>query len=149
MYSGALRLSPLSVAPLRTHNLSKVPVISIVDDDESVREATNAVIRSLGYATATFASAEEYLGSDRVRDTSCLITDVQMPGMSGVELQDRLIAGGQRIPVIFITAFPEENIRARALEAGAFGFLSKPFNDECLIACLDEALKGDDASPEQ
>jgi FixJ family two-component response regulator len=124
-------------------------VISIVDDDESVREATKGLIRSLGYATATFASAEEYLRSDRMRDTSCLITDVQMPGMSGVELQDRLIAGGQRTPVIFMTAFPEENIRTRVLEAGAFGYLSKPFNDECLIECLDEALKGDGASPEQ
>ncbi len=123
-------------------------MISIVDDDESVREATKGLIRSLGYATATFASAEEYLRSDRVRDTSCLITDVQMPGMTGVELQDRLIASGKRTPVIFVTAFPEENIRARVLEAGAFGYLSKPFNDECLIECLDEALKGNDSGPE-
>lgn len=124
-------------------------MISIVDDDESVREATKGLVRSLGYATATFASAEEYLRSDRVRDTSCLITDVQMPGMTGVELQDRLIASGKRTPVIFITAFPEENIRTRVLEAGAFGYLSKPFNDECLIECLDEALKGNDSGREQ
>lgn len=124
-------------------------MISIVDDDESVREATKGLVRSLGYATATFASAEEYLRSDRVRDTSCLITDVQMPGMTGVELQDRLIASGKRTPVIFVTAYPEENIRARVLEAGAFGYLSKPFNDECLIECLDEALKGNDSGPEQ
>lgn len=129
--------------------MSKAPVISIVDDDESVREATKGLVRSLGYATATFSSAEEYLRSDRVRDTSCLITDVQMPGMTGVELQDRLIASGKRTPVIFVTAFPEENIRARVLEAGAFGYLSKPFNDECLIECLDEALKGNDSGPEQ
>jgi FixJ family two-component response regulator len=124
-------------------------MISIVDDDESVREATKGLVRSLGYATATFASAEEYLRSDRVRDTSCLITDVQMPGMTGVELQDRLIASGKRTPVIFVTAFPEENIRARVLEAGAFGYLSKPFNDECLIECIDEALKGNDSGREQ
>jgi FixJ family two-component response regulator len=124
-------------------------VISIVDDDESVREATKGLVRSLGYATVTFSSAEEYLRSDRVRDTSCLITDVQMPGMTGVELQDRLIASGKRTPVIFVTAFPEDNIRARVLEAGAFGYLSKPFNDECLIECLDEALKGNDSGPEQ
>lgn len=129
--------------------MSKAPVISIVDDDESVREATKGLVRSLGYATATFSSAEEYLRSDRVRDTSCLITDVQMPGMTGVELQDRLIASGKRTPVIFVTAFPEDNIRARVLEAGAFGYLSKPFNDECLIECLDEALKGNDSGPEQ
>lgn len=124
-------------------------MISIVDDDESVREATKGLVRSLGYATVTFSSAEEYLRSDRVRDTSCLITDVQMPGMTGVELQDRLIASGKRTPVIFVTAFPEDNIRARVLEAGAFGYLSKPFNDECLIECLDEALKGNDSGPEQ
>lgn len=129
--------------------MSKAPVISIVDDDESVREATKGLVRSLGYATVTFSSAEEYLRSDRVRDTSCLITDVQMPGMTGVELQDRLIASGKRTPVIFVTAFPEDNIRARVLEAGAFGYLSKPFNDECLIECLDEALKGNDSGPEQ
>lgn len=129
--------------------MSRAPVISIVDDDESVREATKGLVRSLGYATATFSSAEEYLRSDRVRDTSCLITDVQMPGMTGVELQDRLIASGKRTPVIFVTAFPEDNIRARVLEAGAFGYLSKPFNDECLIECLDEALKGNDSGPEQ
>jgi FixJ family two-component response regulator len=122
-------------------------MISIVDDDESVREATKGLIRSLGYATATFSSAEEYLRSDRVQDTSCLITDVQMPGMSGIDLQARLIADGHRTPVIFVTAFPEERVRVRVLEAGAFGFLSKPFDDDCLIECLDKALKGDDVAP--
>ena len=126
-----------------------VPVISIVDDDKSVREGIRRLIRSLGYATATFASAEEYLLSDRLRDTSCLITDVRMPGMSGVELQNRLIADGYRTPVIFMTAFPEEEIRERVLEAGAFGLLSKPFNENCLIGCLDMALKGDGAGPSE
>lgn len=121
-------------------------MISIVDDDESVREATKGLIRSLGYAAATFASAEEYLRSDHVTNTSCLIADVQMPGMSGIELQDRLISDGHRTPIIFVTAFPEARIRARVLRAGALGFLSKPFNDESLIACLDMAL-GDDARP--
>jgi FixJ family two-component response regulator len=124
-------------------------MISIVEDDESLREATKGLIRSLGYAAATFSSAEEYLRSDRVRDTSCLITDVQMPGMSGVDLQDRLIAEGRRTPIIFMTAYPEERIRARALGAGAVGFLSKPFDDECLIRCLDRALKRDDPGPVQ
>jgi FixJ family two-component response regulator len=121
-------------------------VISIVDDDESVREATKCLIRSLGYAAATFASAEEYLQSDRVAETSCLIADVQMPGMSGIELQDRLISDGHRTPIIFVTAFPEARIRTRVLRAGAFGFLSKPFNAESLIVCLDMAL-GNDACP--
>ena len=119
----------------------KVPLISIVDDDEPVREATRALIRSLGYAAATFASAEEYLRSDCVENSSCLITDLQMPGMSGADLQDRLIADGCHTPIIFITAFSEEKIRARVLGAGALGFLKKPFSDECLIRCLDKAFK--------
>ena len=116
-------------------------MISIVEDDEAVREATKDLVRSLGYATATFACAEDYLHSDRVHDTSCLISDVQLPGMNGVELQKRLIADGHRTPVIFVTAFPREQVRARALDAGAFGFLSKPYSDDCLIECLDRALK--------
>lgn len=123
--------------------MPKVPVISIVDDDESVREATKGLVRSLGYTAATFESAEEFLESGRMADTSCIITDVQMRGVSGVELQSRLIAEGYRLPMIFVTAFPEERIRARALEAGAFGFLSKPFDDEHLIGCLDRALGGE------
>jgi FixJ family two-component response regulator len=125
-------------------------MISIIDDDESVREATKGLIRSLGYTTATFASAEEYLQSGSARKTSCLITDLQMPGMTGIELQRRLIADGHHTPVIFITAYPEEKVRARALEAGAFGFLSKPYDDQSLIACLDKALgSGDGGSATQ
>lgn len=116
-------------------------VISIVDDDESVREATKGLVRSLGFVAATFGSAEEFLNSERRRETSCVIADVQMPGVSDVELQRRLIAEGDRLPMIFITAFPEDRVRERVLEAGAFGFLSKPFNEEHLIGCLDNALK--------
>ena len=127
------------------HSLPNMPVISVVDDDQSVRKAISALVRSLGYAVATFASAEDFLGSDRVEDTSCLITDVQMPGLSGVELQSRLIADGRRIPIIGIAALLEESIRAQMLEAGAVGFLSKPFNDECLIDCLATALKSNNS----
>jgi FixJ family two-component response regulator len=115
-------------------------VISIVDDDESVREATKGLVRSLGYTAATFGSAEEFLNSERKYDTSCIIADVQMPGLSGVEMQRRLIAEGHRLPMIFVTAFPEDRVRASAMEAGAVGFLSKPFNEEHLIGCLDCAL---------
>jgi len=115
-------------------------MISIVDDDKSVRNAAGALLRSLGYSTATFASAEEFLQSGRLQETACLITDVQMPGMSGVDLQNHLIASGDRTPVIFVTAFPEQGLRERTLRAGAFGFLSKPFSEESLIACLDKAL---------
>ncbi len=121
--------------------MAKAQVISIVDDDASVRDATESLVRSLGYHTATFASAEEYLHSRHVHDTSCLITDLVMPGMSGVDLQDRLIAGGNDTPIIFVTACFDEMARARALEAGAHGFLRKPFREESLIECLDSALR--------
>jgi FixJ family two-component response regulator len=116
-------------------------MISIVDDDKSVREAAETLVRSLGYTTATFASAEEFLESGRLRDTACLITDVQMLGMSGVDLQSHLTANGHCTPVIFVTGYPEESVRERAMVAGAFGFLSKPYSEESLIACLDRALE--------
>ena len=120
--------------------MAKSHVISIIDDDPSVREATQSLIRSLGYDAEVFASAEEYLQSDSLNDSSCLITDLHMPGMSGTDLQDRLIADGHEIPIIFVTAYYEDRIRDRVMDAGAFGFLRKPFNDESLIACLDKAL---------
>ncbi len=120
--------------------MSKVPVIAIVDDDDSFRRATMSFIRSLGYAALQFASAEAFLKSDQLHDADCLISDVQMPGMNGVELQDKLIDQGHRLPVIFVTALPEMKTRARALAAGAIGFLGKPFKDEVLATCLNEAL---------
>jgi FixJ family two-component response regulator len=116
-------------------------MISIVDDDKSVREAAEMLIRSLGYRTAIFASAEEFLESGRLCDTACLITDVQMPGMGGVGLQDHLKANGHATPVIFLTGYPEDGVRARGLGAGAFGFLSKPFTEQRLIECLNRALE--------
>ena len=121
--------------------LQQVPVISIVDDDESVREATRSLVRSLGYEAVTFGSAEEFLESTQATDTACLITDVQMPGLSGVELQDRLIADGRCMPVIFVTAFPDERLQGHVLRSGAIGYLPKPFNEDLLIACIDAALK--------
>ena len=120
--------------------LAKVPVIAIVDDDDSFRHATMSFIRSLGYAVLQFASAEAFLKSNQLRDADCLISDLQMPGMNGVELQGKLIDEGHRFPIIFVTAFPEMKSRARALAAGAICFLGKPFNDEALITCLHEAL---------
>jgi FixJ family two-component response regulator len=115
-------------------------VISIIDDDASVRIATDRLVRSLGYVTHTFASADEFLRSPQVDTTSCVIADVQMPGMSGLELQDLLRAQGRRLPIVFITAFPEENVRARAIAAGAVGFLTKPFDGATLIKSLEAAL---------
>jgi FixJ family two-component response regulator len=120
--------------------MRSAPLISIVDDDESMREATKGLVRSLGYEAATFSSAEEFLQSDSVDTTSCLITDVQMPGLSGIDLQRWLMDRGNRMPTIFITAFPEEQSRARAMQAGAIGFLGKPFSEESLVRCLDSAL---------
>jgi FixJ family two-component response regulator len=120
--------------------LPSIPVISIIDDDESVRAATNRLVRSLGFVALTFACADEFLRSPRLNDTSCVIADVQMPGMSGIELQSALIASGKVIPIIFITAFPDERIRTRAMEAGAVGFLSKPFKGSILIQHIDDAL---------
>jgi FixJ family two-component response regulator len=116
-------------------------VISIIDDDASVREATARLVRSLGHRAAVFSSAEEFLQSDRVRDSACLITDLQLSGMSGAGLQDRLIADGCQTPIIFMTAYFDEKIRARVMRAGAFGFLRKPFADDSLIESLDKALE--------
>jgi FixJ family two-component response regulator len=119
-------------------------MISIIDDDASVRVATNRLVRSLGYVAHTFESADDFLRSSHLNDTACVIADVQMPGMSGIELQSVLIAQGRLLPMIFITAFPEESIRSRALNAGAIGFLSKPFDGATLIECIDAALKRHD-----
>ena len=115
--------------------------IAIVDDDHAVREAIKFLMRSFGYHASTFGSAYEFLNSEQVDDTSCLITDVQMPGLSGLELQDRLIARGHRFPIIFITGHSDENVRARAMKAGAVAFLSKPVNPDHLLGYLDKALK--------
>lgn len=127
--------------------MAKQRVISIIDDDASVREATARLLRSLGYRTATFSSAEEYLRSDRRHDSSCLITDLNMPGMGGADLQERLIAAGHRTPMIFMTAYFEEKARDRVLNAGASGFLRKPFAEDILVACLEKALNEPDAEP--
>jgi FixJ family two-component response regulator len=115
--------------------------VAVVEDDDSVREATERLLRLLGYTTASFATAEDFLKSGRVRDTVCLIVDMHLPGMSGAELQSRLILDGYRMPVIFITAFAEEETRARVLRNGALGYLSKPLREESLIACLDQTFK--------
>ena len=120
--------------------MSQVPVISIVDDDPSVRAATSRLVRSLGYSVTTFASAGDFLSFSKAHEASCLIADVQMPGISGIELQSLLIAGGYSTPIIFITAFPEASIRLKALKAGAVALLSKPFDESALIECIEIAL---------
>ena len=116
-------------------------LIAIVDDEEPVRDATKSLVRSLGCHASTFGSADDFLKSEQVHDTSCLITDVQMPGLSGLDLQDHLIARGHCIPIIFMTGYPNDSVRARAMKAGAVCFLNKPFSEDHFIGCLQKALK--------
>lgn len=117
------------------------PLIAVIDDDESVRIALASLLRSLGMAVLTFAGAEEFLRSPRLADASCAIADVQMPGTGGLELQERLAARRCRLPIIFVTAYPDSRVRDRALAAGAVGFLSKPFAAQDLTNCIEAALR--------
>ena len=119
--------------------MSKLPIVAIIDDEESVRATTDSLVRSLGYIVHTFASAEEFLRSDWLNDFACVMTDVQMPGMSGVQLQDHLRSQGYRVPFIFFTAFPDERTRARAIAAGAICYLTKPFDADSLVRGLQTA----------
>jgi FixJ family two-component response regulator len=123
-------------------------VVMIVDDDDSMRRAARRLVRSFGLAVDTFASAEDFLASGRMAETACLVLDVQMPGLSGIELQSKLIAEGYLIPVIFITAFVDEKTQARALEAGAHAYLIKPFNEDDLLEGIRRALQPRNTSPQ-
>jgi FixJ family two-component response regulator len=115
-------------------------LISVVDDDESMREAIRGLMKSLGYAAVAFASAEEFLSSCQIPRTSCLITDVQMPGITGLELHHRLLAAGKIIPTILITAYPDDSARERALGDGVVSYLSKPFDENDLLICIRSSL---------
>jgi len=117
------------------------PVISIVDDDPSVREGTMDLLNSMGFIAQTFRHADEFLESNRLHSTSCLIADVQLPGMTGLELYDHLVGSGKVVPTILITAFPDDKDRARALRAGVSCYLAKPFNENELLACIQSALE--------
>jgi FixJ family two-component response regulator len=119
--------------------MPEAPLISIVDDDPLARDGIRELIESLGYSTVAFTSAEHFLQSGVIAHTTCMIIDVQMPGLNGLELQETLRSRGHRTPVIMITAFPNETYRKRALDGGAVGFLSKPFDDASLIKCLTAA----------
>ena len=116
-------------------------LISVVDDDESVRRTTTLLIESFGFRAAAFESAETFLNSGHLHDTSCLIVDVQMPGMDGLQLQSHLAAAGCGIPIIFITAYESRDSRQRAMQAGAAAFLGKPFSDEQLLQIIRSALR--------
>ena len=127
---------------LWTERLTEIPLISIVDDDDKVRAATESLVRSLGFETRTFASSESFLQSSLLSETRCLILDVQLPNMSGVELQDHLSQLGFDIPIIFITAYPDEALTERVLQAGAVGLLRKPseVHGQRFVNCLYAAL---------
>ncbi|ACK51603.1 response regulator receiver protein [Methylocella silvestris BL2] len=114
--------------------------ISIVDDDAEVRSATASLLRSIGLDVCTFASAEDFLASTELHETACLIADVHMPGMSGLELQGRLLPMARRFPVILMTAHPTDGARAEAIAKGAAGFFAKPFDADALLACVEDNM---------
>jgi FixJ family two-component response regulator len=120
--------------------MSEIPLITVVDDDAAIREAVQSLLRSVGLRAEGFASAPDYLQSGHLPDTACLIVDVRMPGMSGLELQQQLTTAQCPLPIIFITAHGDAETRARALRAGAVGFLDKPFSDEVLLRAVQAAL---------
>lgn len=120
-------------------------VIAVVDDDQSVREALAGLIKSLGYRPAAFDSADAFLNWDRRQSAACLVADVQMPGMSGPELHERLIASGCPIPTILITAYPDEATRTRTLQAGVKCYLTKPFRGNELLECIRSVIAPDAA----
>jgi FixJ family two-component response regulator len=121
--------------------MSEAPLIAIVDDDELARDGMRELVESLGYAAATFTSAEHFLQSAVIAQVTCLITDLQLPGQSGLELQKALRSRGYQMPVILVTAYPNDKDRTRALNNGALEFLSKPFDDRWLMECLTDAIK--------
>lgn len=116
------------------------PLISVVDDNDAVRESLRGLIRSVGFAVEDFPSAEKFLNSDRLNDTHCLILDVRMPGIGGLELQRRLVKSNRNIPIIFITAHGDEAARSQALKDGAADYLFKPFSEQALLNAINAAL---------
>ena len=126
--------------------MPKRPLISIVDDDESVREATQSLMRALGFPAESFPSAGDFLSSDDLDSTRCLIADVQMPGMTGLELHNHLVATGHPIPTVLITAYPSDAIRSRALQAGVIAYLTKPFREDELLGYIESAIAGSERS---
>jgi FixJ family two-component response regulator len=120
--------------------MPRIPFISVIDDDDSLRGSLENLIRSVGLRVQGFSSAEAFLGSNQVHETSCLILDVRMHGMSGLELQRQMVLAGSQMPIIFITAHQNDDWRTQALEAGAVAFLYKPFHEEELLNAIDAAL---------
>lgn len=128
-------------SPAGPSNQDPPPCIAVVDDDESVREALRNLLRSVGYEVQAFCSAEDFLERPGSEAFSCLVTDVQMPGMGGLELQKRVVASNMPLPVILMTAFPRDHVRQQAEALGAAGFLTKPFDASGMIECIERALR--------
>ncbi|MVT71829.1 response regulator [Bradyrhizobium cajani] len=123
-------------------SMAKTPVIAIVDDDEGVRASLASLVRSLGYEAHAYKSGVDFLQEPPQDDPACMIADVQMPIITGDELQARLVASGRRFPIIFMTAFPSDTVRQRVMAAGAHCYLGKPSSGDEIIRCLEEALAG-------
>ena len=131
------------MGPQQGKSAAECPLLSVVDDDEMLRESLPDLLREFGFAARAFSSGQEFLSSDYVNETRCLILDVAMPGMSGLDLQEELKRRGQAIPIIFITGQRDEDIRKRAVKQGAVKFLYKPFSDEILLDAVNAALDGE------
>jgi len=123
------------------------PLVAVVDDDKSIRNATRDLLRSAGFSAATFEDAESFLASASRATAACLVADMRMPGMTGLELYEALVASGDGIPTVLITAHPEEMTQSRAREAGITCYLSKPFAPDDLLGCVREALAKSQAWP--
>jgi FixJ family two-component response regulator len=124
--------------------MQKVPLVSIVEDDQFFRESLKRLMRSQGFNVEAFASAADFLASPRLVETTCLIADVHMPAMTGIELYRHIIKAGHAIPTILVTAYPNDTDRTRALKDGVFRYLGKPVDDKYLIQCLRAALASDE-----
>ena len=135
------RCAVLLLKEMQEAGLPTKTLISIIDDDEAVREAMEGLMKSLGFTVEVFASAVEFLAYSNVRDTSCLIVDVHMPRMTGIELHRRLVESGYAIPTILITAYPDDSVRARALADGVVCYLTKPCDEDALLGCVWTALE--------
>ena len=120
---------------------TKKPLIAIVDDDQSMREATTGLMRSLGFDAEAFSSADDFLRFPHLGRTDCLVTDIHMPGMSGLDLHLKLVALGVSMPTVLITAYPNENLRARGFGPDVVGYLEKPFDEQDLLNCIRSALE--------
>ena len=127
--------------------MAESPLVVIVDDDQSLRNATRDLLKAAGFSTATFEDAESFLGSASRASAACLVADMRMPGMTGLELYQALVASGDRIPTVIITAHPEELTQSRARDAGITCYLSKPFAPDDLLECVGEALAKSQRGP--